>query len=273
MASRRLEHRFARSLLVAILATVVAACGAAGATSAPAETSAHAAEASPAPTLTPTSAPAATLSPTATPAPTAAPSATAEPSPTGEPTAAPTNAPIGPNGQTGRIVLDEQALALTLPKGWLSVALTAEDMSAMLDALPDGTVPATLKDQLPSMVASGLKLWAWDVQGDGLGANCNVIAQPVTIPPALLMTTAQAGLSMVSGISGTNYTDVKIGGSTALRIDYRYVQGVSGASVSLTGTQVYLARPDNLVVVTVTILSSGTTTDRDKIVKSIELLD
>jgi len=66
---------------------------------------------------------------------------------------------------------------------------------------------------------------------------------------------------------------VKIGGSTALRIDYRYVQGVSGASVSLTGTQVYLARPDNLVVVTVTILSSGTTTDRDKIVKSIELLD
>ncbi len=273
MASRSFEHRFARSLLVAILATVVAACGAAGATSAPAGASSQATEASQAPTLTPTLTPAATPSPTATPAPAAVPSATAAPAPTGDPAAVPTSAPIGPNGRTGRIVLDEQAVALTLPKGWLSVALTSEDMGAMLDALPDGTVPATLQDQLPSMVASGLKLWAWDVEGSGLGANCNVIAQPVTIPPSLLRTTAQAGLSMVSGISDTRYTDVKIGGSTALRIDYRYVQGGSGASVSLTGTQIYIARPENLVVVTVTILKSGSTTDRDKIVNSIELLD
>ncbi len=262
--TRPLLHR----LSVPLLVVVVAACGSAAPGVLPSDSAPPVRSSAPTSTASPS--PAATPTPSATPGPTSAPSPTTEP--TAEPSADPTSEPVGIEGQTGRVALDDQALALTLPKGWRSFSMTQDDIETILAALPDGTLPAGFEDQVPSLLAAGLKLWAWDTTGDP-GANCNVIAQPVTVPSAFLKSTATASVSVINGVSGVKYTDLKIDGKSALRVDYKYVLDVSGKSLSLLGTQVYIARPDNFVVVTVTIRKGSSTRDRDRIVSSLELLD
>jgi hypothetical protein len=268
-----MTHPLLHRLSVPLLAVVVAACGSAAPSVLPSDSTAPVATSS-APTSTASPSPSIAPVPSTTPEPTSSPSPTTAPAtePTAEPSAAPSSAPVGVDGQTGRVALDDQALALTLPKGWRSFSMTQDDIEAILAALPEGTLPAGFADQVPSMVAAGLKLWAWDTTGD-LGANCSVIAQPVTVPAAFLKSTATASVSVINGVSNVKYTDIKVDGKSALRVDYKYVLDVSGTSVSLLGTQVYIARPDNFVVVTVTIRKGSSTKDRDRIVNSLELLD
>lgn len=255
--------RFSR-ITIALVAVLLAGCGA----SSPSTTPELGSPASASPAT------AATQSPTPEPTATTTPSPTAAPTPSPTPTATPTPAlPLVPDGQTGRIRLPDEALALTLPRGWQTIGLTADDVDAIFNALPEGTLPAGLKDQVPALVASGLKLWGFDLRPTGLGANCNVIAQPFTVPPSLLRVTAKASLSMVSGVSNVRYTDLRISGRKALRIDYVYVLPTTGQSMKTRGTQVYIARPDNLVVITVSIPAGGRMSDRDSIVNSIRLLD
>ena len=252
-----MPSRFAR-LAVTLLAVTIAACGAASSIGAPSS-----------PEVLVSAVPAATPSPT--------PTATATPTPTPQPSATPTPAPpagsLVPDGQTGRVVLADQALAITLPKGWQTIGLTASDMTAIFDRLPDGTLPAGMQDQVASLVAAGLKLWAFDVTGSDAGANCNVLAEAISVPPSLLKVSAEASLSVVKGISNVKYADVRIDGATALRVDYTYVTSSAGKSAKGKGTQIYIARPGNLVVVTVTIPKGGSLTARDKLVDSIRLLD
>jgi hypothetical protein len=252
-----MPSRFSR-LAVTLLAVSLAACGAA--TSSVAPTSPDAAI-TPAPTPTPTLAP--------TPTPTLAPT----PAPSVDPTPADPAESLVPDGETGRVVLADQALAITLPKGWQSIGLTADDMSAIFAQVPDGFLPAGMEDQIASLVTAGLKLWAFDLRGTDAGANCNVLAQTLSVPPSLLQLTAKASMSSVQGLTNVRYTDLKIGGVTAVRIDYTYVATTTAGSAKAKGTQIYIARPDNLVIITITIPKGGSVTARDRLVDSIELLD
>jgi hypothetical protein len=267
-----MPSRFTR-LAVTLLAVTFAACGAATSSGAPTSPEAQV-------SAIPTAMPSPTPTPTATPTPT--PTATPTPRPTAEPTDTPTPAAptpataaesLVPDGQTGRVVLADQALAITLPKGWRSIGLTADDMNAIFDRLPEGVLPAGMQDQIATLVAAGLKLWAFDVTGSDAGANCNVLAEAISVPPSLLQLTAKASLSTVKGISNVKYTDIKIDGTKALRIDYTFVITSAGRTMKAKGTQLYIARPDNLVLITITIPKGGSVTARDKLVDSVELLD
>jgi hypothetical protein len=269
-----MTRRLLPCLVASMLALSLVACGAAGSspegssTLAPVESGLTAPE-SRVPEATAAVTPAASATPTATPVPSSTPAAIIEPSPTVEPS--PT--PLSPGARTGHIRLVETGLALTLPKGWTSIELTADDVNAILDAVPEGMMPAELQDQLPALLASGFRLMAWDRRPSGLGANLTVIAQEVTVPPSLLKFSAQTGLGFVTGISDIRYTPLKIDGVSALRVDYVYAGQLGGTATRFRGAQVYIARPGNLVIVTITIPRGGSVTDRDKIVDSLKLLD
>jgi hypothetical protein len=156
MPRRFLDGRAGGRALGAILATlVVAGCGSA--------------------------APAATPTPSAAPA-TAAPVITAAPRPSiGVASTAPSASANLP--RSGRIDVASAGYGLTLPDNWFRVDLTREDLEAFAKAGSSSLGPGMtdqLSDQLTSLVASGISLFAYrfaDAKA-GLGTNINVIVLP-----------------------------------------------------------------------------------------------
>jgi hypothetical protein len=214
--------------------------------------------------------PAATPVTDPTPEPTPDPTAT----PTPEPTAKPTAKPALASGRTGRVVVDGEDLALKLPKGWVTLALSERDIEQVVDALPDGAVPAGVKDQLPALIAAGLKLWAFDTRRADLGDNVNVVGQPVSLPYAFLKTAAQAAIAQYPTISHATYRDVTVDGEPALRVGYTMRLDLgNGQSIKETGTQLYIPRTGRLLVITITTRAGHSADDVKKLVNGIELLD
>ena len=246
-----------------LLTLVIAACG----SSAPSAT----APATPVPTVATSTAP--TAAPSATPVRTAspAPTATTEPMATPAPTEEPSTAPSLPSGTTGKVTLEDYGFSMVLPKGWQTLGLTVEDVQAIFDALPAGTMPAGLVDQVPSLVAAGLKVWAFDLRPSGHGSNVSVFAIGYSIPVSLLKPTAQASLANVKGISNIKMTNIKLDGVKALRVDAKVAMTVQGTKVVANEVQLYIPLKTSTMIVTITLPKGGSTRDRDKILKSIRI--
>ena len=211
---------------------------------------------------------------TPTPAPTVEPTPDPTATPTPEPTARPTTKPALASGKTGRVVVDGEDLALRLPKGWVTLALSEGDVERVIDALPDGAVPAGVKDQLPALIAAGLKMWAFDTRRADLGDNVNVVGQPVSIPYAFLRTAAQAAIAQYPTITHATYRDTTVDGEPALRVGYTMRLDLAGGlSIKETGTQLYIPRTGRLLVITITTRAGHSADDVKKLVNGIELLD
>ena len=156
----------------------------------------------------------------------------------------------------------------------MTLALSEGDVQRVIDALPDGAVPAGVKDQLPALIAAGLKMWAFDTRRADLGDNVNVVGQPVSIPYAFLRTAAQAAIAQYPTITHATYRDTKIDGEPALRVGYTMrLDLAGGVSIKETGTQLYIPRAGRLLVITITTRAGHSADDVKKLVNGIELLD
>ncbi len=259
------------------LALLLAGCTAASPSAAPSvDAVGQVATAAPSPVAV-TSAPATPVA-SPSPDPTLDPTVAPTPSPTAEPTPAPTAKPTAkqgvPSGRTGRIVVDGEDLAVRLPKGWRTLALSESDVEQVVDALPDGVVPATLKDQLPALIAAGLKLWAFDTRRADLGDNVNVVGQPVSVPYAFMKTVAESAIAQYPSVSHVTYRDTTIDGEPALRVGYTILLATGdGRSFKGAGTQLYIPRAGRLLVVTITTRAGHSADDVKKLINGIELLD
>jgi hypothetical protein len=251
-----------RPLVVFLGATLlVAACGA---TSDPTP-SPVAAAATQAPTPTPVATPRPTPTATATPAPTPAPTESPEP------VSSPTPRPL-PAGQRGKISLPELGITMTLPKGWQTLGLTENDLEAIYGAVPPGTLPDGLQDQLPALVSQGLRLWAFDLRRAAHGANVSLLeTRPVSADLALL--SARNSIAFVKGATLTGSKLVTIDGVECARLDVRFSLTMLGKEVRATETQLWLTLPDRTLVLTVSIPAGGRLADRDALVRSIRLHD
>lgn len=248
-----MSFRLSRLAVTAGLTLALAACGSSATTTAP----------SVAPSAAPTDA-----VPTA--APTTAPTTT--PTPTEVATEAPTSGDTG--GRTGRIEFPDDGFAVTLPDGWVEVGLSEDDIQALVDNLDDATAAEALRQQLPALLAAGVKLWAFDTSAGGAGSNLNVIIQPGTIPVSLLRPMAEQQMAAVPGIDTPEISDATVDGEDALRVDYTLDQATaSGQNITATGTQVYVSTAGSLYVFTVTVPDGGSDSAADAIVGSIEFLD
>jgi hypothetical protein len=206
----------------------------------------------------------------ATPAPTAEPT----PAPTREPTAQPTARPGGiTSGSTGRVQVDGEDLAIRLPKHWVTLSLSESDIGDVVAAIPKGAVPAALRDQLPALLAAGLRLWAFDTRPADLGDNVSVVTQPVSVPYPLLETAARAAISQYPNVSGVTVRDATVDGEPALRVDYRLALDVGSQRVKTTGTQLYIPRAGRLVLVTISVRAGHSADDVKQLVNGIRLLD
>jgi hypothetical protein len=234
----------AAAALVLLLTVALGACGAAAESAAPSQA------ATPAPTVAPTPAP----TPAATP----------------EPTPAVTPDGGEPVGRTGRIEVPESGFAITLPDGWIELPLDAQQIEAILANLPPDVVTDDLKAQLPLLIQSGVKLWAFDVSAATAGQNLNVIVQPGAIPVSLLASLAEASLSQIPAL--TKEPEIKtitIDGVDAVSASYTIKSG----SMESSGMQVYASNNNKLYIFTVTGGGDGLTDSAAKVLDSIEFLD
>jgi hypothetical protein len=107
--------------------------------------------------------------------------ATPEPVATVEPSTEPSAA--ASFATTGRIVDAENGFAITLPEGWQRLSLTEEDLDLFFRTGVEMMSPEAaglLEGQVRSMLTSGIKFFAMDMEGLASGAanNLNVIATP-----------------------------------------------------------------------------------------------
>ena len=225
--------------------------------------------ATPAPSSTPTA------EPTPTPVPTATVAPTATPAPSG-------SAPVGIIGQTGTVSVPDVGFTITLAAGWQAIPLTEEGLAAIREALPEGSDMADLlESQADDLAASGLKLWAFDVESasvaSGFTSNMNVIAQPAVpgLTVSLLGTLAQTQLEALEGVSDFSVTDVRLPAGDAVEAAYRLDQTLdSGETVSALGTQYYLASDSWIYIVTFTASGEDATAEAsvfEAMARSIEI--
>ena len=217
--------------------------------------------------------PAVSAAPDPTPEPTVEPTPDPTPDPTPKATPERTPKPAMTSGRTGRIVVDGEDLAIKLPKGWMTLALSEADVQAVVDALPDGTIPDGIKDQLPALMAAGLKMWAFDTRKADLGDNVNVVGQPVSLPYAFLKPAAQAAIAQYPNVTHATYRDTTVDGEPALRVGYTMTLDVGTGPIKESGTQLYIPRAGRLLVITITTRAGHSADDVRKIVSGIELLD
>lgn len=229
--------------LLAVLALAVAACG--GGTPSPVPTAASTPSATPAPTATPTDPPAAT------------------------PTAAPTASAPSAGGRTGRIEVPDSGFAVTLADGWMEIPLDPDDIDAIVAAIPDEAIAEQLRGQLPVLLMTGVKLWAFDVSATTSGGNLIVITQPGEVPASLLVSIAEQSAGMIQGIQG----EVSVAPVT--------VDGVEGAVVSFTvaqqgatldQTQLYTSTNGVTYIFTFTDPAGSSGDAVDAMLRSIEFL-
>lgn len=229
----------------ALIAAVVAACGG------------EAAVASPTPSPTPV------VTPTPSPSPTSTPSPTPSPSPSPSPSAA---LDIVPTGQTGYVVGPDNAFALTLPKGWRTLALTASDIETFVKLAPDNPGIASMRDQLPALIGNGLRLFAMKTSASGPSVLM-VLTQPGSIPDSMLEASAKATATFM-GIAKPKVTTTTIDGIHAVRMD------ILGSQVGAPGTylsQLYASFGGHVYVFEVIANSSSQLKSASKLFSSITL--
>jgi hypothetical protein len=176
-----------------------------------------------------------------------------------------------PSGTTGKVTLADYSLTLTLPKGWRTLGMSADDVDDVIDAIPEDILPAGVEDRMAGLIAAGLKLWAFDHQKANLGANVSIMALPKRIPEPLLLLTAKSLAGQLPSARNVKVTEVKVDGQPAVRIDLQLTLSAYGRTLTLTETQLYLPRPTTTLVVTIAIPKGGQLKDRDSLVKSIRL--
>lgn len=232
-----------RHLVAALLTVVLAACGSSAASPSP----------SASPAATPTVTPASTASPTAAPSPTASSGGTA--------------------GRMGHIDVPDGKFAMTLAPGWMEVSLTPEAVQAIAGAFPaDSEFGKTLAQQLPTLLASGVKLWALDLQAVPPGTNLNVIVQALPqVSITLLRTLAEQGTAQIPGLDGQPaLSNIKVGGTDGVKVTYRMSQTrADGTKVSVDGTQLYVSTAANLYIFTFTVITGGDSADVAPMIASI----
>jgi hypothetical protein len=205
------------------------------------------------------------------PPPTAAPVTTPVPAPTAAPTAAPTPAASSTAGRTGRIEIADSGFAITLPDRWVELPLDQAAITDLLANLPPGLVEDELAAQLPSLVAAGVKLWAFSLAPDAAGSNLNVIVQPGSFSVSLLRSLSELSLSSVPGIQDEPKVEtVTIDGVDAVRVAYS-LSGDGGTTSNL-GTQIYASNGGRLYIFTVTTSGEGNADDAARLLDSIEFL-
>lgn len=211
----------------------------------------------------------AAATPVATEVPSAAPTAAPSPTAVAEATEEPTGGPVA--GRTGRIEIEGEQVAVTLPDGWVEVVLTGDDVEAALRNFPAGTFSEEQLGMMRAAVDAGMKLWAFDT--DGSGSNLNLLVQPTELPLDLLSAGLEAQLAAIPGASGVNISKVDVGGETGLLATYDLDQAMAdGQQVKMSGTQLYLSANGRLYVFTLS-LADGSGVDPQDVLSTVELLD
>lgn len=257
----RTSQRFALTAAAVALALAAVGCGGAAASLAPSATPTASPTTAPTPTAIPTASP--TASPTETPEATESPDATAS------------------QATTGRIVVNGQGFAITLPTGWTSLPVDPAALASYIEALPaDSQLRSILQGQSGSVAQQAIKFLAFDVRPDdvagGFARNLNVIVQPAsTLSLSVIEQAAKASLESVDAIRKpvtTKVVTLPVG--QALRIDYLLdIATAAGKSAVVAGTQYYLQLPTSTLIVSFSTDQASAkkaAVDFDAIAKSIE---
>jgi hypothetical protein len=133
----------------------------------------------------------------------------------------------------------------------------------------------TLEQQLPTLLAAGVKLWAVDLLSGGPGTNLNVIVQAsAPISMQLLRVVAQQGISQVPGIEGDpKISDITVDGYDGVQVDYRLTQALAdGTSVTVDGSQLYVSTESEVYIFTFTIMEGGDSDDVQPMIDSIDFI-
>jgi hypothetical protein len=260
----------ARSGLL-LLALVVAACGSATppatAPATPVPTIAVAVTASDAASMAPTSAPTASPAALATPTPTTAPAPTA----TAATTPSPTPETTLTGGETGRVVVEDAGVALTLPKRWVTLGLSPDGLAALMEAGSSDQDEA-LVEMAKGAMASGARMLAIDLTRKGLGSSTFVVSTDAPSLSLPLKDIVKLGMQMVPGVSDVKITSIKVDGTTGVRADVKLKSKVSGITVRFRMSTVYLPIGDRLTAVTVGIIEGGDVRSINRIINSLEVL-
>jgi hypothetical protein len=228
-------------VLIAVMG-VVAGCGSGPSSPAPAATTPlqAAASTSPAP-------PTPRITPRPTPSPTVRPASTPRPTPTPTPTAP----------RTGRIVLEDEQLALTLPKGWREVPLSADDIESFISIYPKGTFSAAQLAAIRQFARSGMRFVGYQVKGKGVGSNVNIGVVDMEVPLALVRATLPGQLEQFDFVRNAEISETTFGGVDAVRVTYDLRLDVRGTIVKGRGVQVQAVANGRTYGITITLIEGS----------------
>lgn len=201
----------------------------------------------------------------------ATPTATATPTPTvtPEPTVA-SGGSIG--GERGRVELAADGFAITLADGWVSLPSDEDELIEVLGNIPDDVLSAQLKAQVPSIIASGMKLWAIDeATSGGASVNVLVIDQPLDLGTGMLTSLAGQGLTMI-GAETRSIEDVDVDGTDGVKALYALTSSSGGRTVSVSGTQIYVQNAGRLYIMSFSDSVGNAGDDIAAMIETIELL-
>jgi hypothetical protein len=130
-----------------------------------------------------------------------------------------------PVGFGGPVEVPEAGYALTAPEGWVTVHPSAEDVSAIADALADidPDLAATVETALAGEVSFSFSAFgAFDVDS-GFRQNCNVIDYPTDGVSLDLAVATDAAAVIAMGdqvVSGPETTMLELPAGESARLDY-----------------------------------------------------
>ena len=251
------SRRLGFALVIALSPAILVACGASTASTAPTDTAA-----------------AQTAPPTVEPVPSEAPVASV----------APASAEPGPSLATsGRIVDTASGFALTLPDGWRRIDLAGDDVDRFMDAGLDAMSPEAadaLRNQVRTMAASGIKLFAIDQNGitPEFVTNANVLVLPTggvsldLIEPTVV-SQLEATLTDINGDVETERVTLPAG--EALKISYELgLSPAGGSDVNVAIHQYLVVGDTNGVYLTVSgVPGEDLESTALEIAQTLELVD
>lgn len=191
-----------------------------------------------------------TATATVTPEPTITPSPVPSATPTEEPTATPETGmgafTVG-KSDDGWTMYSSDDIKISLPKNWVFLDLTAEDLSKMFAAAGEANSSLSKlfsSDYVNQLASAGIKFMAIDPDpesmGKGYAPNINVMIMDLNIPLTLdnLADITIAQLETMLPDAKTSQKDVTVSGFDAKEIVYTTTLNTTlGTEVSVTATQ------------------------------------